>query len=428
MPRAESVPSAPSARPFLSVCARAARSAPRFARILLGTLSLSALALHCQASPSAVADAGTDFKYQGEFAGQTAPAGAALGAQVVANGNGAFTAVFLPGGLPGAGWDTAAGRSQLTGSSQADSVLFPAVATAGYVASISPDGATLNGKTPQGGTFALKRITRKSPTLAAAPPADALVLFDGKDLSAFVKGSATLDSGLLLPQGSASSGAVTTRSFGSFTLHLEFLEPFMPEASGQGRGNSGVYLQGRYELQILDSFGLNIHRGNPGAETEECGAFYQLVGPRLNMSLPPLAWQTYDVEFTKARFDSAGKTQLQPARVTIRLNGVLIHENQELKNGTLLGDPVGPGDGPIRFQAHGDPVKFRNIWIVENAGTPILPGLRKTPRTGARTQAVERAARASASLDGRRLAGRTSSGVYFRKDPLDGTVSVSRAK
>jgi hypothetical protein len=397
----------------------------RAQRILL--LALGLLAVRCQASPSAVADVTSDSKFQGEFAGQTV-SGAALGAQVVANGNGAFTAVFLPGGLPGAGWDTAAGRSQMTGSSQGDSILFPPAGTIGYIASISPDGSTLNGKTPQGSAFALPRVARQSPTLAAAPPANALVLFDGKDLSAFAAGSASLDSGLLLPQGSASSGAVTKKSFGDFTLHLEFLEPFMPDHTGQARGNSGVYLQGRYELQILDSFGLDIHRGNPGEETQECGAFYQLVGPRLNMSLPPLAWQTYDIEFAKARFDSAGKTQVQPARVTVRLNGVAIHENQDLKNNTLLGDPAGPGDGPLRFQAHGDPVKFRNIWIVENGGTPILPALRKRPHTGARIGIARSAGPGLATLDGRKAAGFSSSGFYYPKDPRDGIIPRSQAK
>jgi hypothetical protein len=404
--------------------------AHRAQRILL--LGLAILAVRCQASPSSIAETPSDFKFQGEFAGQIASAGAALGAalgaQVVANGNGAFTAVFLPGGLPGAGWDTTAVRSQSAGSLQGDSVLFPPAGTLGYSASISPDGSTLNGKTPQGAPFALPRVARQSPTLAAAPPANALVLFDGKDLSAFVAGSASLDSGLLLPQGSASSGAVTKKSFGDFTLHLEFLEPFMPDHTGQARGNSGVYLQGRYELQILDSFGLDIHRGNPGEETQECGAFYQLVGPRLNMSLPPLTWQTYDIEFTKARFDSAGKTQLQPARVTVRLNGVAIHENQDLKNNTLLGDPAGPGDGPLRFQAHGDPVKFRNIWIVENTGTPILPALRKRPRTGARTGETRGAAPRLATLNGRTAAEASSNGIYYPKDLRGGSSPRSHEK
>jgi Domain of Unknown Function (DUF1080) len=254
------------------------------------------------------------------------------------------------------------------------------------------------------------------------------VLFDGKDLSAFVAGSATLDSGLLLPQGSASSGAVTKQSFGSFALHLEFVEPFMPDHTGQARGNSGVYLQGRYELQILDSFGLDIHRGKPGEETQECGAFYQLVGPRLNMSLPPLAWQTYDVEFSQALFDSAGKAQTRPARVTVRLNGVLIHENQDLKNATLLGDPAGPGDGPLRFQAHGDPVRFRNIWIVENDGTPILPAPPKRLRSGARTGAARESASRPATLDGRRAAGFAHGGVYFSTTRKDGAVPGRRGK
>jgi hypothetical protein len=304
-------------------------------------------------------------------------------------------AVFLAGGLPGAGWDTTS-RSEETGSLQGDSIRFQPAGSAGYAAALAIDGSALNGKTPQGEPFSLRKVARQSPTLGAAPPSGALVLFDGKDLSAFVKGSAVLDSGLLLPQGSAGSGAVTTRSFGSFTLHLEFLEPFMPDNTGQARGNSGVYLQGRYELQILDSFGLDIHRGPAGGETQECGAFYQLVGPRLNMSFPPLVWQTYDVEFTKAVFDSAGKAQLKPAMVTVRLNGVLIHENQELKSNTLLGDPVTSADGPIRFQAHGDPVKFRNIWIVEGAPSALGPVLRWRG-------ALKRAAGALSDAKGRKV-------------------------
>lgn len=352
--------------------------------ILLG---LAAMTLRCQASPAAPAapaDAGSDFRIQGEYAGSMGTGGAMLGVQVVADGQGQFTAVFLAGGLPGAGWD-AAGRSEASGSLQTDGVRFPAPSSGGFSALLSADGSSLKGKSPQGDSFSLPKVQRQSPTLGAAPPSGALVLFNGQNLDAFEKGSAVLDSGLLLPQGSASSGAVTTRSFGSFTLHLEFLEPFMPDNTGQARGNSGVYLQGRYELQILDSFGLDIHRGSMGAETQECGAFYQLAGPRLNMSFPPLTWQTYDVEFAKAVFDSAGKA-LKPAVVTVRLNGVLIHENQELKSNTLLGDPVTSADGPLRFQAHGDPVKFRNIWIVAGGISALGPGL---PRRGA-VESIER--------------------------------------
>ena len=389
----------------LTVPARAGR--------LLRVLGLAALALRCQASPSESAEAGSDFSFQGEYAGTLATGGASLGVQVVANGQGNFTAAFLSEGLPGAGWD-GTGRSELAGSSQSGGARFAAPAAGGFSAAISADGSLLSGKSPQGDSFSLRKVLRESPTLMAPAPANATVLFDGGNLDAFVKGTAVLDSGLLLPQGSASSGAITTRAFGDFTLHLEFREPFMPDNTGQARGNSGVYLQGRYELQILDSFGLDIHRGPAGEETQECGAFYQLVGPRLNMSFPPLSWQTYDVDFTKAVFDSAGKVQLKPALVTVRLNGILIHENQELKTNTLLGDPVTSADGPIRFQAHGDPVKFRNIWIVANGGTPIRSPL-PSPRSGRHIR-FRPPSSASVALNGKAVSASVGSGAYFPRD------------
>jgi hypothetical protein len=164
----------------------------------------------------------------------------------------------------------------------------------------------------------------------------------------------------------------------------------------------------------LDSFGLNIYRGRPGEETQECGAFYQLVKPLLNMSLPPLSWQTYDIEFTKAAFDAQGKTQVEPAVVTIRLNGVLIHENQKLVSNTLLGDPVTPADGPIRFQAHGDPVRYRNIWIVETSGTSThpIPRDKRPGKSGYRSHGGLKLS----SLDGRRIPDEASSGVYLLQD------------
>lgn len=359
----------------------------------------------------------SDFNLQGEFLGKVETASPVLGVQVLATGSGKFMAAFLNGGLPGAGWDGTT-RVDQTGTVQADGVAFkPTDSTKEYTAMISADGSTISGKTPKGELYTLNRAVRSSPTLGAAPPSNATVLFNGTDLSSFVAGTAVLDSGLLLPTGSASSGALTKKSFGNFTLHLEFLEPFMPDATGQQRGNSGVYLQGRYELQILDSFGLNIYRGRPGEETQECGAFYQLVAPKFNMSLPPLTWQTYDVEFTKAKFDAQGKTQIEPAVVTVRLNGVLIHENQKLINNTLLGDAVTSSDGPIRFQAHGDPVKYKNIWIVENAGTAIVPGAKEILPLKSGSIGSGSEFRSLSTINGRKLSDRPASGLYISDVP-----------
>jgi len=144
--------------------------------------------------------------------------------------------------------------------------------------------------------------------------------------------------------------------FQDHRLHLEFRTPFQPSDSGQGRGNSGVYIQGRYELQVLDSFGL---RG----ENNECGGIYQIASPKLNMCYPPLSWQTYDIDFKSAKYDADGKKTTN-ARVTIRHNGVVIHDDLEFPRGTPGG--VGgeaPEGGPLYLQDHSNPVVFRNIWV-----------------------------------------------------------------
>ena len=142
-------------------------------------------------------------------------------------------------------------------------------------------------------------------------------------------------------------------------VHLEFVTPFMPEAKGQGRGNSGCYLQGRYEVQILDSFGL-------AGEMHECGGIYSVNKPKINMCFPPLSWQTYDIEFTAARFDSNGKKTSHP-KMTVYHNGVLIHENQDMKNGKTLAAPFDETPEPQShyLQWHDNVVHFRNIWVVE---------------------------------------------------------------
>ncbi|MBL9122486.1 MAG: DUF1080 domain-containing protein, partial [Planctomycetaceae bacterium] len=157
---------------------------------------------------------------------------------------------------------------------------------------------------------------------------------------------------LLLPKGDA----VSKQKFQDFTLHLEFRTPYMPAATGQARGNSGVYLQNRYEVQILDSFGLE------GLD-DECGAIYSKKPPRENSAYPPLTWQTYDIDFTAAKYE--GDKKVKNATVTVRHNGNLIHENQEVDSETPGGEKESAEAGPIRLQDHGNPVVFRNIWVVE---------------------------------------------------------------
>ncbi len=379
---------------------------------------------NCQASPTNIVNVDTDFKYQGEYIGKVETVSPILGVQIVAKGNGQFSACFLLGGLPGLGWDTLS-RIDQNGTLQLDGVHFlSSDPSKEYSASISLDGESISGKTPKGELFTLNKVIRRSPTLDSVPTpgSNVHILFNGKNLSAFEPGSAIIDSGFLLPTGSAATGATTIRRFGDFTLHLEFREPYMPNSTEQGRGNSGVYLQGRYELQILDSFGLNLLRNGAGPATQECGAFYQLVKPSLNMSFPPLSWQTYDIDFTKAVFDSQGKNILEPAVVTVRLNGVIIHDRQKLLSRTLLGDSVTSVNGPLRFQAHGDPVSYRNIWVVEKSTAAIRPILLK--RSGRKQ---EFSLSSLSLLNGRRLGSNPSFGYYFLPN-TERQYSILRSK
>ncbi|MBW3600671.1 MAG: DUF1080 domain-containing protein, partial [Planctomycetes bacterium] len=139
--------------------------------------------------------------------------------------------------------------------------------------------------------------------------------------------------------------------------------PYQPQDRGQARGNSGVYLQGRYEVQMLDSFGLE-------GKQNECGGLYSVKDPDVNMCYPPLEWQTYDIDFTAARYDEEGKLTADP-RVTVRHNGVVIHDDVELpgeRNTTAAPVKPGPEGGPVYLQDHGNPVRYRNIWVAETDG------------------------------------------------------------
>jgi len=140
-------------------------------------------------------------------------------------------------------------------------------------------------------------------------------------------------------------------------LHMEFCCPYMPTASGQGRGNSGVYLQGRYECQILDSFGLT-------SKDNECGGIYTVSAPKEIASLPPGRWQTYDITF-KAPKVQDGKI-VEPAVMSVVHNGIQIHENVKIDHVTTAG-VKGPivSPAPLMLQDHGNPVRYRNIWLVE---------------------------------------------------------------
>lgn len=193
-------------------------------------------------------------------------------------------------------------------------------------------------------------------------PENAVVLFDGKDLSNWQTrggdpaGWEVADGVMTVAEGTGD--IVTKGKFTDFMLHLEFMEPDMPEAKGQGKGNSGVYLQGRYEIQVLDSYGIEV----PGMG--DCGAIYDQFAPLINACKPPLQWQTYDMVFRSARLDDSGQV-VDQARITLLQNGVVIHNNVEVRGptGGAMDDKVGK-PGPLLLQNHGNPVKYRNIWIV----------------------------------------------------------------
>ena len=318
------------------------------ALLLLAAISAHASEHKTWTDPDTALREDPDFAVQGEYLSPVDAA--AMGAQVVALGNGRFDVYILDGGLPGAGWEPGKSRILLKGGRKGGGI--SCADESGNTTAILENG-TLHLTTANGGKHKLTRIERPSPTLGAKPPEGAVVLFDGTSADPWENGK--MEDGHLL-----ATGASSMRHFADYKLHLEFRTPYKPEALGQKRGNSGIYHSGRWETQILDSFGLD---GNDN----ECGGIYSISKPRLNMCLPPLAWQTYDVDFTAATFDAAGKRTAWP-RITVRLNGVVIHENLELTKEFTTSAPInksltGSG-GPVHLQAHGNPVVFRNIWIV----------------------------------------------------------------
>ena len=294
--------------------------------------------------PEAALREDSDFAIQGEYAGD------GTGLQLVALGDGKFDAWVLEGGLPGSGWEPGKPRHHLKGGREAEAIVLKD--DAGKITALIQNGH-LRLTESAGAKKKLKRIERSSPTLGAKPAAGAVVLFDGSTTDSWDNGK--MENGCLL-----ATNCISKQRFGSYTLHLEFRTPYMPGARGQQRGNSGVYHSGRWETQILDSFGLD-------GKDNECGGIYSISKPRLNMCLPPLTWQTYDVKFTAAKFDDSGKRTAWP-RITVKLNGVLVHENLELaKDFTTsapMSSPLSAPDGPVHLQNHNNPIVFRNIWIV----------------------------------------------------------------
>ena len=266
------------------------------------------------------------FAVQGEYTGEENGKKVAIQATVLNDGN--FLVAKYNGGLPGAGWD----------KSKIDSKVM--------------DMATLKAAVSK-----MSKVNRVSPTMGKKAPENAfLTMPDGFE---------NVKDGIL------HAGGKTKKDVGSFKMHIEFMLPFKParNPSNQDRGNSGVYIFNNYEIQVLDTFALDFDSENNAIKTESlnkqwCGCFYKMKLADTNMALPPLTWQTYDIEFTAPVFERDKK--VKNAIITVYHNGVKIHDNFELKTGTGAGAKRKQlAKGPIYFQNHGNPTMFRNVWIVE---------------------------------------------------------------
>jgi hypothetical protein len=193
------------------------------------------------------------------------------------------------------------------------------------------------------------------------PPPGAVILYDGKNLDQWTARDGKKPAFKPMEGGAveARGGDIITRQkfAGPFKLHVEFRVPYMPRSQGQARGNSGVYLQGRYEVQILDSYGLK-------SKNNDCGAIYGVSAPLVNACKAPTVWQSYNITFHPPECE--GGKKIKPARVTVYQNGVKIQDNVAIPvdNTTagMGGDPCTAG--PLLLQYHGDPVQFRNVWLL----------------------------------------------------------------
>jgi hypothetical protein len=206
--------------------------------------------------------------------------------------------------------------------------------------------------------------TASTQDAAGRPPSDAVVLFDGKDLSKWEDKDGKpaqwkVENGYM--EVVAKTGYLSTKdTFGDCQLHVEFSEPTPPHGESQERGNSGVFLMGLYEIQVLDSYENKTYADG------QASAVYGQYPPLVNASRPPGQWQTYDIIFHRPRFDASGNLQ-HPARVTVLHNGVLVQDNVEPSGptGHHIRPPYKPGPDklPLQLQDHGNPVRYRNIWI-----------------------------------------------------------------
>jgi hypothetical protein len=204
-----------------------------------------------------------------------------------------------------------------------------------------------------------------TPGLNGSPPSDAIILFDGNNLDSWTddngKPAKWIVANHAMTVAPGSGGIKTKQTFGDVQLHIEWRTPADVKGNGQDRGNSGVFLQERYELQVLDSY------NNKTFVNGQAGSLYKQYPPLVNATKGPGEWQTYDVLFTAPKFNADGTLQAA-GRMTVLLNGVLIQNNAELKGTAVnVGQPKykAHGTASIMLQDHGNPTSFRNIWVRE---------------------------------------------------------------
>lgn len=213
-------------------------------------------------------------------------------------------------------------------------------------------------------TFEMARVTHIPPSLGAEPPEHAIVLFDGTNFDAWdnSNGWVLADDNAMMVTPDAGD-LISKQRFKDLYLHVEFRTPFMPTLRGQSRGNSGVFVQDEYEVQVLDSYGLEGYY-------DECGALYKVSAPYVNATLPPTEWQTFEITYRAARFNDDGSVKEYP-RMTVYHNGYVIQKEQEMRwrtawkeHSRLQPPPTEPGT--VKLQSHRSHyVQFRNVWAID---------------------------------------------------------------
>ena len=326
-----------------------------------------------------------DFAIQGEYTGTID--GQQAGLHLIAEGDGRFGFVLYPGGLPGDGWRVGTirmfGKGHVEGEELvllterilSSDTVYPVqeiIKTTRYRFHIAPlekeeySGPKCTLELTQRGVvplLKLEKVYRKSPTLGLAPPTGAAVIFDGTNIDQFDATSGDRAKvNRKRPDGVTLWAGATTKPVDRWwekpmTFHVEFLNTYRPNCRGQARSNSGIFISETYELQILDSFGLESELG-------DCGALYSSKPVDVNVCFPPLVWQTFDVEFTPPKFE--GDKKIANSVWTVKLNGIVIHDRYEMVKKTPADKEEIPEPRGIFFQPHENRVQFRNIWIQYN--------------------------------------------------------------